>query len=214
VSLAGGDPVALARASRRLALKWLALGAVGGGTLVAAWFGTTLRRAPDVASAPRPQLVAASEVRAGTANAPAPLAPAADAPPLASVAPSVAGAPPRTAGSRSSPHARRDAPEAAQGSAGQDRASRESTLLAEVALLDSVRSKLELGDPDGALQLIERYELRFPNGQLAKDAEVLALEALAGTADRAQLTRRADRFLLRSPDDPHAARVRQLLSPR
>lgn len=214
VALVGsGDSVPFARAAHRIALKWLALGAVGGGMLVTVWFGTTLHRAPNAASVPSRQLAAATDSRASAANTGLSLAAtAADARPFAPTAASSARAAPRSGSVRPSSHAQRNEVETAQGSVGQDRASAES-LLAEVALLDSVRSKLDLGDSAGALLLIERYELKFPNGQLAKDADVLALEALAGTDDRAELTRRADRFLERSPDDPHAERVRRLRFP-
>jgi outer membrane protein assembly factor BamD (BamD/ComL family) len=87
---------------------------------------------------------------------------------------------------------------------------RSSTLAAEVALLDAVRAKIAAAAYDEALRGVEQFHRSFPAGELAPDADVLALEALAQKGDHSELDRRAARFLARYPADPHAARVRGL----
>ena len=58
--------------------------------------------------------------------------------------------------------------------------------------------------------MIERYHREFPDGALAPDADVVALEAVAAKRDQGETARRAALFLSRYPGDPHAARVRWL----
>ena len=87
---------------------------------------------------------------------------------------------------------------------------RSSALAAEVARLDTARTSNAVGDYDGTVQLIERYHRDFPDGALAPDADVVALEAVAAKRDQAETARRAALFLSRYPGDPHAARVRWL----
>ncbi len=57
------------------------------------------------------------------------------------------------------------------------------------------------------MRLIASYNDDFPSGALAPDADVVALEAAAAKHDRPEVARRALRFLMRYPSDPHAARV-------
>ena len=83
-------------------------------------------------------------------------------------------------------------------------------LAAEVARIDTARTVSAMGDHDEAIALVERYHRDFPDGALAADAEVVALEALAAKHDAAETMRRAALFLTRHPNDPHAARVRWL----
>jgi hypothetical protein len=87
---------------------------------------------------------------------------------------------------------------------------RSSALAAEVARLDTARTSNASGDYDGTIQLIERYHRDFPDGALAPDADVVALEAVAAKRDQAETARRAALFLSRYTGDPHAARVRWL----
>ena len=61
-----------------------------------------------------------------------------------------------------------------------------------------------------ALRLADQYRSDYPNGELAPEAEVVAIEALAARADQPALAARAARFLARCPSDPHAARVKWL----
>ena len=87
---------------------------------------------------------------------------------------------------------------------------RASALAAEVARLDAARTSNAVGDYDETIRLIERYHREFPDGALAPDAEVVALEAVAAKRDQPETARRAALFLSRYPGDPHAARVRWL----
>jgi hypothetical protein len=48
-------------------------------------------------------------------------------------------------------------------------------------------------------------------GELAADAEVIAIEALEADDDRPEMARRAWRFVQQHPDDPHAVRIKRLL---
>jgi TolA-binding protein len=86
-----------------------------------------------------------------------------------------------------------------------------ATLAAEVSLLDAALSANASGAYDGGLRLIRDYHRRFPSGELSIDADVIALDALAGQRADARVTAEAERFLARYPNDPHAAHVRQLL---
>jgi hypothetical protein len=89
-------------------------------------------------------------------------------------------------------------------------ASEPSSLAAEVAMLDDARKAAAAGDPDTALRLIDRYQYEFPEGELAADAEVVAIEALAAKGQRDEVARRVARFIALRPNDPHAADVKRL----
>ena len=85
-----------------------------------------------------------------------------------------------------------------------------STLAEQVSRIDTARVAITSGDYDEAMRLIERYHDDFPDGALAPDADVVALEAAAAKHDRAEVARRAASFLARYPNDPHTARVEWL----
>ena len=86
-----------------------------------------------------------------------------------------------------------------------------STLAAQVSLLDTARSALAAGAYAEALSLAERYRTEFPNGELAPEAEVVAIETLVERAERQPAALRAARFFARYPGDPHSARVKWLV---
>jgi hypothetical protein len=85
-----------------------------------------------------------------------------------------------------------------------------SGLAAEVSRLDAARVAIARGDYDDALRLVAGFHDDFPGGALAAEADVVALEALEGKGDHAEVARRAQSFLTKHPNDPHAARVRWL----
>lgn len=87
---------------------------------------------------------------------------------------------------------------------------RGSDLDAEVALLDAVREHLRSGAPARATALLREYDGRFPQGLLRREAKVLQIEARAASGDKAIAHELAVSFLAQHPNDPHAARVRQL----
>jgi len=86
-------------------------------------------------------------------------------------------------------------------------------LAQELVALDTVRAALAGGDATGALSLLDTYGRAYPHGELALEAEVLRIDALArsGRADVAR--RRADAFLRRHPNSVLAARVRAQHNP-
>jgi hypothetical protein len=86
-----------------------------------------------------------------------------------------------------------------------------STLAAEVSLLDAARTALATGAADDALRLIAEYRRTFPAGELAADAEVVAIDALASKDDPARAGADGERFLKRYPNDPHAEHVRAVV---
>ena len=147
------------------------------------------------------------------AQIPAPIAPAVTAvAPHADVAPTPAPSssavldfdslPPTPAPSSATPpHAKHVAPAA------------DPDLSPQIALLDGARAALAAGDGARAKALASRYELQFPNGAFSQEAEVLRIEAMLAQGDRDGATRAGARFLQSHPSSPHAAHVRELLSP-
>lgn len=184
-------------AARKLAARWALVGAVVGGAATGLIFAATARPQP-----PSPTWrVEAPAIPSAVANVPTPLASAAVPRPAESTAPNgvVKRRMPRTA-----------APAVTAPSVAAPAAPEESTLIAEVALLDAVRGKLAQRDGQGALGLLAGYQQKFPHGQLARDAAALSIEALAAQGSRAEAERRAASFLAESPDDPQASKVRSL----
>jgi hypothetical protein len=90
------------------------------------------------------------------------------------------------------------------------RAATPSTLAEQVSRIDTARVAIASDDYDEAMRLIARYHDDFPDGALAPDADVVALEAAAAKHDGAEVARRAASFLARYPNDPHTARVEWL----
>lgn len=82
------------------------------------------------------------------------------------------------------------------------------TLSREVALLDRARAS---SDPATSLAILAEHARTFPNGKLAPEREVFAIEALlrAGRTDEARA--RGDAFVKAQPESAHAARVKALL---
>jgi hypothetical protein len=83
-----------------------------------------------------------------------------------------------------------------------------STLLAEVAALDVVRTTLANDDAASALSLLATYSRTFPRGRLRYEAEALRIEALARAGQLDTAKRHAQQFLRRHPNSVLAARVR------
>lgn len=186
--------LALRRAQRWLATKWLIWGVLTGSTLTA----LSLRRSQDRVALPSPAPSAAKASPSASIDAAS--ARSAVATPQAAAAPT-AISPPRSA----RPHAR-----AARGEA-PSAPSPSSTLSAQVALLDAARSAVAAGAVAEALRLADKYRADFPNGELAPEAEVVAIEALVAQGQKPAAAERAARFLARYPGDPHAARVKWLI---
>ncbi len=81
----------------------------------------------------------------------------------------------------------------------------------ELRLLESARASLER-DPAAALRATRAHARRFPNGALAEEREVLAIDAAWRLGERDRARQRAERFLARHGRSAHAEKVRQIVS--
>ncbi len=82
----------------------------------------------------------------------------------------------------------------------------------EGALLLRARQQL-VADPASALELTDEAGRRFPEGALAPEREVLAIEALARLGRLPGARARFAAFQARYPQSPHLARLQSLLAP-
>lgn len=92
-----------------------------------------------------------------------------------------------------------------------ERQERASRLREENQLLGDARSALRGGDPAEALKKLDAAGGRFPDGVLAQEREVLAIEALAKSGQRSAASARASAFLAAHPTSPHATKVRSFV---
>ena len=192
-SAAGGAVRGPRRIAGSVRWRWLMVGALGGSAVT----GALVALRPSV-------LVPAPTAAAGGAASPV-TTPAAGVAAPAWTAPRIDQRPPVRHERRRNAHIDRDSLEPAAV------AEPPSTLGAEVAALDAARAAAAGRQFDEALRLISRYHYDFPMGELAADAEVIAIEVLDAKNDRPAMTLRASRFVQQHPDDPHAARIRRLL---
>lgn len=135
------------------------------------------------------------------------VAPSAEAPPLLAVAPASTI---RTVAPRGRPPTAKaggDRHENARGaSAGEERSSFDE----ELGLLSAARAGLAARDTPASLRAVERYRSRFPSGLFAEEIEVIRIEALADSGERARAHALAERFLAVNPGSAYAVRVRSL----
>jgi hypothetical protein len=87
-----------------------------------------------------------------------------------------------------------------------------STLDAEVSALHDVREALSRGDTLSALRQLDAFDHSFPRSQLAEEAVVLRIDALARHGDRIAAGELARRFLSAHPTSAHAPRLRALIA--
>jgi len=189
-----GGALAVRRAQRWLAAKWLIGGVLTGSALTA----LSLRASHEQHAAQRPAPSAAIAVPAAS-NSAVVAAIELEAQHQPAAPPEIAKPKPRSTRARTSPTQGEAAPPPG------------STLAAQVSRLDAARSALAAGAFAEALSLAERYRAEFPNGELAPEAEVVAIEALVERAERQPALERAARFFARYPGDPHSARVKWLV---
>jgi len=204
--LAAGASGALAarRAQRWLTAKWLIWGALAGSALTA--FSLRAPRARQV----QPSALTAAPISAPAVVSSTTAAAGIEAP--RSTTPSPQATPTATALTKRRPHSfATPTPATPSVTKTPQTPQRSSTLAAQVALLDAARSAIANGTNAEAYRLAERYRADFPNGELAPEAEVVAIEALVVLGSRAAASERAARFLARYPGDPHAARVKWLV---
>jgi hypothetical protein len=84
------------------------------------------------------------------------------------------------------------------------------TMADELAVLDRVRGLQAAGDSRGALALLDDYDHRYPSGHLRMEAEVVRIETLAKSGDRARASTRAASFLAAHPHSLLTPRVRAI----
>ncbi|MCC6554624.1 MAG: outer membrane protein assembly factor BamD, partial [Polyangiaceae bacterium] len=74
----------------------------------------------------------------------------------------------------------------------------------------AAREALAGGRARAALAALDAYSARFPGGRLALEAEVLRIEALAGSGEASAATALARAFLAAHPASPYANRLRPI----
>jgi hypothetical protein len=84
-------------------------------------------------------------------------------------------------------------------------------LAAELGALEAARAALGRRDATRALALLDAHARDFPRGRLKQEAEVMRIDALAESGQRAAARQRAQAFLGRSPNSVLAGRVRRYL---
>ncbi|HEX4334917.1 MAG TPA: hypothetical protein VH062_03325 [Polyangiaceae bacterium] len=114
--------------------------------------------------------------------------------------------------SRAEPHGDTVAPSRveAHGAARASKPHSDDALATESALLTDARASLRSGDAAGALATLRRLDARAPHGVLRQEREVLAIQALAASGDRASAARRAAAFIEAYPNSPHVPSLRRL----
>ncbi len=186
-SLATSSTAAASSFSKAGLAKWAAVAALaGGGALAAAHF--LAQPAPSVSAWPSAVVV--------SAHGGAPLV----APPLAD--PGAVPVPVVDESALPTESALPSAPVNAP------RAEPKAALAAELSALDSVRARLNAGQPKAALSSLDAYSRTFPRGRLGLEAEVLRIDALAKSGQTASARSRAEAFIKRHPDSVLASRVR------
>jgi len=80
----------------------------------------------------------------------------------------------------------------------------------ETTLIKDARQALRAGDAARALRLLEESRRLFPAGVLQQERERLAIEALVKAGRAAEASARANAFLRKYPDSPHAGEIRAL----
>ena len=82
----------------------------------------------------------------------------------------------------------------------------------ELALVEQARAALAGGRGSECLVVAAQHRKRFSNrGQFNEEIEVMRIEALAMTGDRARARAQAAQFLERHGDTPYAVRLRRVL---
>lgn len=86
---------------------------------------------------------------------------------------------------------------------------RDSTLKAEVALLERGRAALAQGDADAALAVVAQYRRRFSSGSFAQEATVIEVRALNLRGDAERAERLKGEFLEQHPKSAHRQRLEE-----
>ena len=78
-------------------------------------------------------------------------------------------------------------------------------------MLDDARRALADGEAARALSALDAHAQRFTTGVLTQEADVLRIRALLEAGARAEAKARADDYLSKHADSPHANQVRVLV---
>lgn len=81
----------------------------------------------------------------------------------------------------------------------------------EVKLLERAQDALRSGRHADALSLCNEHAKSYPNGMLAQEREVIAVEALVKTGRTVEAKARAEKFKARFPGSSHARRIDALI---
>jgi hypothetical protein len=88
----------------------------------------------------------------------------------------------------------------------------DSGLLAEVRALEAVSAAIGAGQADRAALELDAYRRRFAHGELAIEADVLAIQIATARGDDDGASARAERLLARPEAEHYRGRVRSLLA--
>lgn len=104
-----------------------------------------------------------------------------------------------------------DLPRAVPTTAAPSKAPAADPFLEELALVERARAALANGRGRECLEAVRAYEKRFAKGVFAEEVDVMRIEALAISGDRAQARARGERFLATHGETPYVERVRRVL---
>ncbi len=90
-------------------------------------------------------------------------------------------------------------------------ASSATTLAEEGRLLAQAHQLIQSGQGQQALDVLRTSESRYPRSVLYQEREVLTIEALGVTGASSAAEQRAQRFLKRYPNSPHAGRLKRFV---
>jgi TolA-binding protein len=82
---------------------------------------------------------------------------------------------------------------------------------AETALIDRARQALQAGKAGQAVELLERYNREFEDGELSLEADYLRMEAYFQAGDDAMARVMAKQILATRPTGPHGIRARAII---
>jgi hypothetical protein len=88
-----------------------------------------------------------------------------------------------------------------------------STLDDEVAMVAEARQAEATGNPASAIQLLDAYDLKYPNGSLARESTEIRIQALIQEGNRPAAERLAARFIASHPSSLDVRNIRRALDP-
>lgn len=203
---APSEPPSAARAPlHRSGTRW-ALGVAGAGVVGALALSLWLRATPGESSnvVSSPAAAPFTSPTADSAKADSRAEPARQPELTEQAEPTPQSEPPRVEPSAPSP--------AKKKAVAADSEAVESGLLAEVRALEAVSAAIGAAQPDRAARALDAYHRRFPHGELAIEADVLAIQLAVARGDDGAASAGAERLLARPEAEHYRARVHALLA--